>query len=117
LIPKEGGFDYDTNTVIEHIYKYNDFYNSVVMLGGEPCLQMTALTHLIDNINLPIVLYTGWYYSDIPKYIRNSVDIIIDGPYIEKLRTENFPISTNQNIYVNGKLDNSDFRKTPYAKI
>ena len=35
----DGGQLIDTSEVLEHLNNYNDFYNSIVFLGGEPVLQ------------------------------------------------------------------------------
>jgi anaerobic ribonucleoside-triphosphate reductase activating protein len=109
------GSKIDTNDILQHLEQYNDFYNSVVFLGGEPCSQMDALIQLVENIALPLVLYTGWKYCYLPNYIRNHVNVIVDGLYIEKLKTGNFPASSNQNIYINNILTKTDFRKNFYG--
>lgn len=105
------GFDYDTNDVLEHLNTYNDFYTSVCFLGGEPCLQPKPLYTIAANSKLPNVLYTGFSYCDIPNYIKNVMYAIVAGPYIQELRTESFPASTNQKVYLDNILTTNDFRK------
>jgi anaerobic ribonucleoside-triphosphate reductase activating protein len=95
---KNGGYIEDTRNIIATIEEHNDYYDSVCFLGGEPCEQIGALRDLVTRLQLSKVLYTGWYYRDIPKNIRDKLDIVVDGPYIEELKN-NFPASQNQQIY------------------
>jgi len=94
-----GGFDLDTNEVIEHLKKHKNFYQALVFVGGEPLEQVDALFDLASRSGLYSVLYTGWLYKEIPSEIRLIMDMIIDGPYIEKLKTSGFPASENQRVY------------------
>lgn len=103
----EGGFDYYTEDIIEHINKFGNFYNSVTMLGGEPLLQLEPLLILLRNIKLPIILYTGFTYEKIPDEIKKLAYKIIDGPYIEELKSSDGLLSTtNQHIYINQEILN-----------
>jgi anaerobic ribonucleoside-triphosphate reductase activating protein len=99
-----GGFDYETDFVVKHINKNINFYDSVVFVGGEPLEQPYALYDLVKKVSLPKVLYTGLLYNDIPRHIRDNINVIIDGIYDEELRTDKFPASSNQKIYINGDL-------------
>ena len=102
----------DTKDIMKHLEQYCGFYNSVVFTGGDPCYQPKSLYNLAVNCNnLPSILYTGFLYEDIPDYLKDSIDIIIDGPYIQELKTARFPASSNQRIWQSGKLTNQDFRK------
>lgn len=103
----EGGFFYDTKNIYKHLKKYKDFYQSVVFLGGEPLEQDPQLVDLIlyaEDLDLKTILYTGWLYRNIPEFFRKEIDMIIDGPYIEELKTSGFPASSNQKIYYKGDL-------------
>ena len=53
----DGGQLIDTDLVLEHLNNYKDFYNSIVLLGGEPVLQPKALNSIITNCNIPSILY------------------------------------------------------------
>ena len=111
LQDKFSGFDYDTNDILEHLNEYTDFYTSVIYLGGEPCLQPKPLYTLAANSKLPNILYTGFSYYEIPSYIKDVMYVIVAGPYVQELKTENFPSSANQEIYINNILTTNDFRK------
>jgi anaerobic ribonucleoside-triphosphate reductase activating protein len=111
----EGGFLYDTDLVLEHLNKYKDFYNSIVYIGGEPLLQPKSIYSIANFSNLSNILYTGFNVREIPDYILNVMNIIVDGPYIQELRAD-FPNSSNQSIYVKNNSNifiktTNDFRK------
>lgn len=99
LQDKDGGFELDTDEIIEHLNKHKGFYESIVFLGGEPLGQQEALMDIANRINLYKVLYTGYLYENIPNEIRSIMDMIVDGPYIEELKTGGFPASSNQVIF------------------
>jgi len=95
-----GGFDLDTDEIIDHLEQHKDFYQALVFLGGEPLEQIDALFGLASRSGLYNVLYTGWLHEEIPLDIRKVMNMIIDGPYIEELKTGRFPASENQRIYL-----------------
>jgi anaerobic ribonucleoside-triphosphate reductase activating protein len=95
-----GGFDLDTDEIIDHLEQHKDFYQALVFLGGEPLEQIDALFNLASRSGLYNVLYTGWLHEEIPLDIRMVMNMIIDGPYIEELKTDGFPSSENQRIYL-----------------
>jgi anaerobic ribonucleoside-triphosphate reductase activating protein len=97
------GCNYDTNNII-NIVKSSNFYDSIVFAGGEPLEQPEPLYDILFRSRIPTILYTGWLYKDIPEHIRKAIRVIIDGPYIHELRTDKFPASSNQKIYINGDL-------------
>mgnify|MGYP001159339829 CR=1 FL=1 len=109
------GHDLDTNDILSHLERYQDFYDSVVFTGGDPVYQPIALYTLATNCKLPTILYTGFLYEEIPDNIKEAIDIIVDGPYIQELKTSGFPASNNQRIWDHGKLTNQDFRKNNNA--
>jgi len=49
-------------------------------------------------VDLPKVLYTGRKYEEIKPELRDLFDIIVDGPYVEELKTGGFPASSNQRV-------------------
>lgn len=104
------GYDLDTNDILEHLEQYSSFYNSIVFTGGDPVYQPKSLYTLANKCKLPSILYTGFLYEEIPNYLKDSIDIIIDGPYIQELKTFGFPASSNQRIWYSKKLTNKDFR-------
>lgn len=106
----DGGQLIDTSEVLEHLNNYNDFYNSIVFLGGEPVLQPKALNSIITNCNITAILYTGFLYEELPEDIKQVMHVIVDGQYKEELKTNSFPSSKNQRIFVKGIQSITDFR-------
>jgi anaerobic ribonucleoside-triphosphate reductase activating protein len=96
-----GGFEIDTDEIINHLNQHRDFYQALVFLGGESLEQDKAVLDLASRSRSGLynVLYTGWLYEKIPLKIKSVMDMIIDGPYIEELKTNGFPASENQRIY------------------
>lgn len=106
----DGGQLIDTDVVLEHLNNYKDFYNSIVFLGGEPVLQPKALNSIITNCNITSILYTGFLYEELPEDIKQVMHVIVDGQYKEELKTNSFPSSKNQRIFVKGIQSITDFR-------
>lgn len=83
----------------------------ITVMGGEPMLQLPALTSFLSIIkkryNLGIMLFTGYYKNDLIDMeekdinaILQYIDILIDGPYIKELDfSQKWRGSENQNIY------------------
>lgn len=74
----------------------------VTLSGGEPLLQihLKDLLFRIKEMNLGIIMFTGFILNDIPTDIKNLCDIIIDGPF-ERDKLDNTRLligSLNQNI-------------------
>ena len=76
---------------------------SVVLLGGEPLQQDTeellSLCQSIKEAGIKIWLYTGYDFDDIPQDILDCVYTIKCGRYIDKLKQDGFPASSNQKVY------------------
>lgn len=94
-----GGEEIDTDEIISHLNDHKDFYQSLVFLGGEPMEQEEVLYDLASRSGLYNVLYTGRLYEEIPDRIKKVLDMVVDGPYREDLKTDGFPASSNQKIY------------------
>jgi anaerobic ribonucleoside-triphosphate reductase activating protein len=83
----------------------------VTYLGGEPTLQkyLAELSEEFHNNDLGIILFTGYKIKQLKKQLIDSVDLIIDGQFIEKKLDNNRNLvgSTNQtfnhisNRYIN----------------
>ena len=96
----KGGYLESTDVIAKIINDNKDFYDSVVFTGGDPLDQVDALVEIAKNVDLKKVLYTGRYFDDIPQEVRDNVDRIIDGPYIEDIAMPGrFPVSPNQRIW------------------
>ena len=91
------------------------FQRNFSILGGEPlALQNLEMTEEVVQAvrqaypNIKIFLWTGYTMEDLQarplekiNQILNQINVLIDGPYIEKCRDLNLRLrgSTNQHIY------------------
>lgn len=79
--------------LIEIIQEAKNKYDieGVTLSGGEPSLQqgLTELCKRIRLIGLGIIMFTGKRKEDLDMDIINSVDLLIDGPFVNsQLDTE-----------------------------
>lgn len=92
-----GGKEVSISDLFETITS-NTLLDGVTFSGGEPFAQAKPLVELADlvkqNTNLNIVTYTGYTFEEIvtsnnPDWIAllNSTDILIDGKFIEDLKS------------------------------
>lgn len=88
---------------------FKDSPNDITISGGEPFEQwelLIAFMYFIkaDNPNKRFWIYTGYQYEDISKYVEkymwDSVDVIVDGKYIDDLKDSNclYRGSSNQRL-------------------
>ena len=74
-----------------------DYISGITFSGGDPLFESNReeVYELIEYIksvypNKTVWLYTGYTFNDLKKFvpigILNNIDVIIDGPYIEKFR-------------------------------
>lgn len=93
----DGGKEVSISDLFETITS-NTLLDGVTFSGGEPFAQAKPLVELADlvkqNTNLNIVTYTGYTFEEIvtsnnPDWIAllNSTDILIDGKFIEDLKS------------------------------
>lgn len=86
-----------------------DPFANVTFSGGDPMFQPDGFTELAETIRQrtkkTIWCYTGFRYEDLlshPAHRRllELVDVLVDGPYIERLRSEEliFRGSSNQRL-------------------
>lgn len=112
----EKGKEFTSNTLDEIIEALtaNGVQRSLAIMGGEPlCQENSFLTYLVVKTvkeKLPdtkVYIWTGYYYEDLIKrhdiripQILELTDVIIDGPYVERLRDITLPMrgSSNQSI-------------------
>lgn len=82
--------------------------DSVVLLGGEPLQQdrqeLLFLCHSLHKAGLKVWLYTGYEFDEIDKDILKYLYTIKCGRYIDELKQDGFPASSNQRVYrmING---------------
>jgi anaerobic ribonucleoside-triphosphate reductase activating protein len=109
----EHGFFIDFTALTEYLSKYIAWVDWIVFSGGEPLLQKDAVLmlahwakhHLFDkNGNLTpkkLWLYTWHEFDDISDNVKEVMDVIKTGPYIQELRDTNlkFRGSSNQKLF------------------
>lgn len=115
----QGGIEESDIEVINKIktaLSANGINRNLSILGGEPLckenIRNTALIVLYTKINHPdskIFLWTGYTIDEIPNnfpysVIKEYVDVIIDGPYLEDKRDTSLKLrgSSNQRILKQG---------------
>lgn len=102
---KDRGEEYNVKTILFAICNECTKQNldTVVLLGGEPLEQeFEDLSMLLNKLRIygyKVWLYTGWEFENIPESIKDSLHTIKCGPYIDELRCDGFPASTNQRIF------------------
>lgn len=107
--PDKGG-EYDIRSVLMVINMEceKSGVDTVVLLGGEPMEQSHRdLLLFLSKLHMQgykIWLYTGWEFEAIPEQIKNNLYTIKCGPYIDELKCDGFPSSTNQKVF--RKIDN-----------
>lgn len=89
------GYDIETDFLINDIL-HSKYIDGVTFSGGEPFLQPEAflsIAKILKQRNIHILCYTGYTLEQILADNNSSrlelldfIDILIDGPYIEKLR-------------------------------
>ena len=97
------GYNINTDLILHHLAEHPNFYNSVVMIGGEPYDQQDALKELVSKVVLTKILYTGYLFEELSSDITQYLDYIVDGAYMEELATDGFPASSNQRIFKKGE--------------
>lgn len=99
--PQTHSFDGGKEVSISDLFdviKSNTLLDGVTFSGGEPFAQAKPLVELADlvkqNTNLNIVTYTGYTFEEIITSnnsdwiaLLNSTDILIDGEFIEDLKS------------------------------
>lgn len=78
-------------------YIENPLLDGVTFSGGEPFLQAAPLARLAGMVHQAggsVVTYTGYIYEDLvlngpcgSAWLLEETDLLIDGPYIESLRS------------------------------
>lgn len=106
--PKEGNiFDLEAK---KRLFEYlsEDYISGLTLTGGDPLFHSNRepLTKLCKDIKdkfpyKTIWLYTGYDYNQVKNLeIMNYIDVVVDGPFIEKLKdpTLEWRGSSNQHI-------------------
>ena len=104
-------FTNDTLNDIITALTANGIERSLAVMGGEPlCQENSFLTYLVIKTvkeklpNTKVYIWTGYYYEDLLKkhdpriaQILELTDVLIDGPYVEKLRDITLPMRGSSN--------------------
>ena len=86
-----GGTLMDTTDIINE-FKQNILASGITLTGGEPLLQLDAANELAraaKSLGLSVWLYTGYTFEELPpaaKTLLESVDVLIDGAFVESQR-------------------------------
>ena len=96
---------YGPNEIIDTINS-RQLPSCVCFLGGEPFCQSEFLYELCKNISKPIGIYTGYDFDDVNKKFLDIINIqnvvfLKTGKFeVDLYRNNEFPISSNQKIYL-----------------
>jgi anaerobic ribonucleoside-triphosphate reductase activating protein len=113
--PQTHPFDGGREISIEEIcrdYQVNPLLAGITFSGGEPFCQCQPLWELgqrIHDMGGTVITYTGFLYEDLEekaltdpdvKGLLSVTDLLVDGPYIEELRSLDLPFrgSSNQRL-------------------
>ena len=93
----DGGRLMDTAEIIAEIRRKRKLLDGVTLSGGEPMCQTEACKEIADaahEMGLNVWCYTGFTWNALMKEadplrmaLLENVDVLVDGPYIESLRT------------------------------
>lgn len=74
--------------LIEIIKEARDNFKieGITLSGGEPSLQggLVDFNKVIRELGLGIIMFSGKYKEDLNQELVNSLDLLIEGPFIEK---------------------------------
>lgn len=102
--------DYETSILLDLLN--NKYIRGLTWLGGEPSMWSSDIIKINKIIkdkypNKTIWLYTGHNIKELSPELLSTVDVVVDGPFIEELKNINlkFRGSSNQHInYLNNKI-------------
>lgn len=96
--------------LVENVYS-EEHFEGITVSGGDPLEQLQELIPFLEGVRKwtdDILVYTGYDWDEFQKTIseqdKNSllhlISVLIDGPYVENLNTEDSVLrgSSNQNI-------------------
>ena len=110
--PELQWFEYGTpwktmrSTIASDLLDLKGWYDCVSILGGDLLSQdRNEAREFINEIksmtSVPIWLFTGYDVDRIPKWVWKEFDVVKYGPYVDELKQEGFPASSNQRIWRN----------------
>ena len=101
--------------LVDIVNEAKDKYNieGVTLSGGEPTLQknLHLFTNEIKKLGLGIIMFSGQNIKNINKQLIDSVDLVIDGPFIEEKKDDERLLigSTNKRlIFITDRYKNHE---------
>lgn len=98
----DGGQEVAPEDIAAQYMKRTHLLDGITLSGGDPFYQQEACVELLELLpDVNVWIYTGFRYEDIQDTpLARMADVIVDGPYMEMLRTETLPYrgSANQRI-------------------
>ncbi|HEX3021723.1 MAG TPA: anaerobic ribonucleoside-triphosphate reductase activating protein [Lachnospiraceae bacterium] len=104
---RQGGYDIAVDDLLEQV-RNNPLLDGITLSGGEPFLQPKACAELatkVHDMGLNVFSYTGYTFEQLlrlpdMKELLEAVDILVDGPYVEGMRSLSlkFRGSRNQRV-------------------
>jgi anaerobic ribonucleoside-triphosphate reductase activating protein len=111
----DGGFEVNVDDIVKKFQNNLDFYDSFVILGGEPLDQRHACIELINKVGELIYgtekflwLYSGYKIdkAELENGDLYPVDVLVTGPFVKHKYVPNaFPASRNQRVLYNFKTE------------
>jgi anaerobic ribonucleoside-triphosphate reductase activating protein len=97
-----GGHFYTAEEIANRYMRHAHLLDGITLSGGDPFYQQEAcveLLRLLPDVN--VWIYTGFEYDEIKNAeLAKRADVLVTGPYIEKLRCEGRMYgSSNQEIH------------------
>ncbi|MFA5048589.1 MAG: 4Fe-4S cluster-binding domain-containing protein [Patescibacteria group bacterium] len=105
--------NFDLGRVFDDVYlnylkERKDFFDIISFMGGDlMCQDQYDALHLVillKNVfsNKQFWLFTGFEINEVPEWCKEQFDYIKTGRYIEELKQEGFPASSNQKLLKKG---------------
>lgn len=112
ISPSSRSFDINQLVFVEDLAQRiidNKNIQGITISGGEPFLQATNLTNLLNLVkaqrpDLNVLVYSGYVIEQLDtekaKNFLSCIDLLIDGPFVERLKTnKGLRGSTNQRLH------------------
>ena len=112
ISPSSRSFDVNQLVFVEDLAQRiidNKNIQGITISGGEPFLQATNLTKLLNLVkaqrpDLNVLVYSGYVIEQLDtekaKNLLSCIDLLIDGPFVERLKTnKGLRGSTNQRLH------------------
>ena len=106
----EYGEELDIDKYIKKLKKRTKLYDAICVMGGDLLSQdFDEASHFTYALRLNFRRKELWLFTGVkgihlvPKWAKECFDYIKVGPYIENLKQEGFPASSNQKLLKKGK--------------